>query len=226
MPTVIDTSFEGTIGDESFFDTSATPPSISSASAFIGAKSLFSSVGAAAQWGRWRFPAPPSTAAFRYYINIADYNQTSHDFSEFVVSNPAQSHSFAIHPKVDGSGNVALSAWFDPFSFALSEVAITEGVWYRVEVKLDWSATNWKATWGTAVGNGALTTHDTNATGGNTLAADTMDHVLFGVNTVANIQVYHDAVKFSNSGADYPLGVAGGAVTWGGQIRRGMAAVS
>lgn len=205
--TVIETSFEaGSIGAENFASTSATPPTISTSRYWVGSRSLESSVSSVAQYGIWRFPSPPNTAAFRFYVNVFDYNQTSHDFEEFSVYNPAQSHAFTIHPQTDGGGAVTLRAAFDYGTHNLTQVSITENTWYRVEVKLDWSATGWRATWGTATGDGSLTTHDLAATGGNTFAADTLDYVLFGANTVANIIVNHDAVKFTNSGNDYPIG--------------------
>lgn len=207
MATVIETSFEaGTLGAENFVSTSATPPSISTASSFDGVRSLYSNADGAAQWGMWQFPSPPSTATFRFYLNVANYAQTNHDFESFTVFNGPQTHNFSIHPEVDGGGNVFLQAAFDYPTHQMTAVAVSEGTYYRVEVKLDYSATGWKVTWGTATGNGSLTTHDTDATGGNTFAADTCYWVLIGANTNAVVETYFDAVKFTNTSADYPLG--------------------
>jgi hypothetical protein len=191
-----------------WYDTSATPPSISTSTVRNGARSMrFPLTGA--RWVRRRFATPPATASYVFYIRF-DAVDPSFTVGVFDVSNSAQSKNVNVLAVTDAGSNLSLKiriydgvSTFDttPVSGFLQDTS------YRVELKYDWSGAAWKVTWGTAAGDASLTTHDTDFTGGNAAGAGTQDYVLLGSSGTGFLtDFYIDDFAMSNSGSDFPIG--------------------
>lgn len=219
MATIKDTSFESNFAAEGFSASSALPPVITNARAHHLTQSFRSNVvnGPADPEGnaQWDFPAPPTSASFRMYVNFDTWEPNFQETFTFITEPTGSNYLF--WRADDTGGSLSIFPSFSPGVHDLNFQNISYDTWYRLEWKLDVSATGWKATWGIATGDGALTTMDTDATGGNPFAADTLDYFNIGMDTWAANTVYYDAVKFTDSGADYPLGPVTGAPAVAGE---------
>lgn len=219
MATIKDTSFESNFAAEGFTASSALPPVVTNARAHHLTQSLRSNVtnGPADPEGnaQWDFPSPPTTAAFRMYVNFDTWEP---NFSEtFAFITEPTGNNYFHWRATDTAGQLSIRPSFSPGVHDLSSLDISRDLWYRLEWKLDVSATGWKATWGMALGDNALTTTDSDLTGGNAFAADMLDYFNIGMGTWAANIVYYDGVKFTDSGADYPLGPVAGAPAAAGE---------
>jgi hypothetical protein len=85
-----------------------------------------------------------------------------------------------------------------PFTFGASGVAVTTGIWYRIDLSVDVHANPWTCD---AQIDGTAVAQDTNA-----VAATTNAIVLLGSSAAVSMDAFFDDFILSNTAVDYPIG--------------------
>lgn len=155
-------------------------------------------------WARFdRLPINTRVVVGRFYFRINNW-PGGEENAIFTITDGPQVDTLAFMV-ADVAGQKQIQPTFNGFDLTAQNISLN--TWYRIEFKLDTSATNWKLTWGIATGEGPLSTVDTDATGGNTKPAEDLYWIQLGVNTwSASVAFYADAIKLTNVAGDYPLG--------------------
>ncbi len=187
---------------------SAAPPTVVSSPTLVGGFAMRSDISSASQYVIRNYAVEPGVPAIRFYLYIDSVGSSSFDSILAQSYNSAQTDDISIVLSVNGSGNPSLYArLYDGGSTfnSASTPTLSLDTLYRVECKVDMSVAAWKVTWGYAVGHGALTTINTDFTGG-TEGATTADAWFIGQATVdaGRILLYDDIVIAE--GTDYPIG--------------------
>lgn len=210
MATLFSSGFEaGNIADwyDDSSDWGGSAPPVVSTDKFEGTYSLSIDDSAGPKYVRWYTASGPSVVVIRCYVKCVDTSEVSETETVFSVKNPAQDQFAEIQWSMDGSGVITMRSKIDDGVtpvFGTPTATLSKDVWYRVEAKFDFSGSSAKVTWGYAIGNGSLTTVETDFTGGNAYGADTGNWFLFGMNNWSDFQELIDAVVIADSG--YPLG--------------------
>ena len=199
------TSFEAGV-TTGWTDTSATPPTEDAVTVFDGAKSMRGDFGVVAQWVRRYYTTEPSVASCRvfYYLDSCDASNT---MAIVNATKLAAAGATEIAVVTDGSGNPSfrLEIWDGAVSHIPATIPFSLDTWYRIEMKVDLSGSPMKVTFGTATGNGALTTHYTDYADGNSITSGLVDYWLLGSPYGAGAIAYFDAFSMGEA-ADYPIG--------------------
>jgi hypothetical protein len=187
---------------------SPTPPTAITTDKWSGTYAMRSDITSAAQYVAHNYAAEPAVAVCRFMFAIEAVGSSSLSTVMAETYNAAQTDVVSIMLNTDGSGVPTVTARIYDGSFYTSSAtsALSTGTWYRFECKADMSATAWAVTFGIGTGNGALTTVETNYTGGNSCGASTADAWFLGQSASDPRIILYDDFAHATLAADYPIG--------------------
>ena len=205
MAIVFESGFE-TGNTSEWSSTSATAPGVISSDKWVGTYSCECDENVTQEWVRHIYATEPAIGVARVYFKVTAL-EASANKGLFTCFNAPQSQDVTFLLNENG-GTFGMTARIYDGVTTYSTTQVTGfalNTWYRVEAKTDFSGSACKVTWGTATGNGALTTHNTDFTGGSP-GATTIDAWQFGLNGAGNNVVRIDAASIGNVAGDYPIG--------------------
>jgi hypothetical protein len=198
---------DGTLGP--YYAVSATPPTIENEVRGESTKMMQTTCIVAPQTILYENGYNP-ILVHKFYLRVVEWDDVIvSNLGVHVVYNDAQTRASGFNILTDGVGGMTIrwGVYDGVTEYNPTPVAIVADTTYRIEAKHDWSGTGMKLTWGMAIEDAALTTYNTDYTGGNTAAPGNTYWSYFGINSIGwLLSTRWTEIMWGNEATDYPIG--------------------